>query len=309
MALRIIAPSKVESTGLIAQLGPVQETESKPIVLDSGQLTTDQIAKNIREYARLRDESSHTLRLLTIDRKPKNASVVPTEFASRLQQYWKELDQTRGQYRDLQSTAEKLERQMDGSIKKIGVLRQLVDTGFGLNELKETKDYGLTRILGRVPTRRLQDVHRALLSSMKDQAFIATGKQKGDWTHLLVAVPSEKATAALQTLVLHDFTTIDVPEMKQPDLEAALIRETEQMESAKASLDGVKTQLKTFANEASENLNDLMDNTLESLIYLRAVLRIGEGAKAQQAFIVLARAPPVKALDALTRAGALVESE
>src|SRR2546425_679402 len=305
--LRIILPRK-ESRNLLAQLGSSQKLERREIVLSPGRLTTDEIAKYIREFARLRDETLHTIRLLGVPRKAKN-SVEPLSDPSRkLDEYWKQLDQIRNDYRESQSRIEKLEREVEDAKKRIGLIDQILETGFGIDDVR-TSGLGFSKILGRMPTRRLQDPQKALQANLKDQVLIATGNRKGDWTHLLVAVPSDKAPAVLQTLVLHDFVQTEIPNVDQPDLEVALAMETQRRDAAAKQLEAEKGKLDEFLLQATEKLNQLADISQEALIFLRAVLRMGEDTRAEHAFAVLEKNPPSKVLDALTRSGALVEAE
>jgi predicted RNase H-like nuclease (RuvC/YqgF family) len=226
----------------------------------------------------------------------------------KLDEYWKQLDQIRNEYRESQSRVERLEREVEDAKKRIGLINQIIDTGFRIDDVR-TSGLGFNKILGKIPTRRLQDTQKALQASLKDQALIAVGNRKSDWIHLLVAVPVDKAPLALQTLVLHDFVQTEVPNVDQPDLGAALAMETERQETASRQLEAEKTKLQEFMGAASEKLNQLADISQEALIFLRAVLRIGEDARAEHAFAILEKNPSTKVLDALTRSGALVEAE
>src|SRR3989454_4026060 len=305
--LRIILPRK-ESRNLLAQLGSSQKLERREIVLSPGRLTTDEIAKYIREFARLRDETLHTIRLLGAPRQARNSVEPVSDPGRKLDEYWKQLDQMRNEYRDLQSRVEKLEREVDDSKKRIGLINQIIETGFGIEDVR-TSGLGFNKILGRIPTRRLQDTHKAFQAGLKDQILIAIGKRKGDWTHLLVAFPADKTPVALQTLVLHDFVQTEIPNVDQPDLKAALAIETQRQDTASRQLGAEKTKLQEFIRAASEKLNQLADISQEALIFLRAVLRMGEDTRAEHAFTILEKNPSSKVLDALTRSGALVEAE
>jgi len=305
--LRIILPRK-ESRNLLAQLGSSQKLERREIVLSPGRLTTDEIAKYIREFARLRDETLHTIRLLGVPRKANNSVEPLSDPGRKLDEYWKQLDQIRNEYRESQSRIEKLEREVEDAKKTIGLINQILETGFAIHDVR-TRGLGFNKILGRIPTRRLQDARKALQTNLKDQVLIAIGNRKADWTHLLVAVPGDKASVALQTLVLHDFVQTEIPNVDQPDLKAALAMETQRQDTASRQLGAEKTKLQEFLREASEKLNQLADISQEALIFLRAVLRMGEDTRAEHAFTILEKNPSSKVLDALTRCGALVESE
>jgi septal ring factor EnvC (AmiA/AmiB activator) len=305
--LRIILPRK-ESKNLLAQLGPSQRLERREIVLSPGRLATEEIVKYIREFAKLRDETLHTIRLLGISRKARNSVEPLMDPGRKLDEYWKQLDAIRNDYRESQSRIEKLEREIEDAKKRIALINQILETGFGIDDVRST-GLGFNKILGRIPARRLQDAQKALQSNLKDQALIAVGNRKGDWTHLLVAVPSDRAPVALQTLVLHDFVQTEVPSVDQPDLNAALATETQKLDAASKQLEAARRKLQEFLVQASEKLNQLADVAQEALIFLRAVLRLGDNTTAEHAFTVLEKNPPSKVLEALTRSGALIEAE
>jgi len=277
-------------------------------VLSPGRLTTDEIAKYIREFARLRDETLHTIRLLGVPRKANNSVEPLSDPGRKLDEYWKQLDQIRNEYRESQSRIEKLEREVEDAKKTIGLINQILETGFAIHDVR-TSGLGINTILGRIPTRSIQDARKALQTNLKDQVLIAIGNRKADWTHLLVAVPGDKASVALQTLVLHDFVQTEIPNVDQPDLKAALAMETQRQDTASRQLGAEKTKIQEFLREASEKLNQLADISQEALIFLRAVLRMGEDTRAEHVFTILEKNPSSKVLDALTRCGALVESE
>ena len=271
-------------------------------------MTTEEIARYIREFAKLRDETLHTIRLLGVSRRARNNVEPLSDPGRKLDEYWKQLDQIRNEYRESQSRIEKLEREVEDAKKTIGLINQILETGFGINDVR-TGGLGFNKILGRISTRRLHDAQKALQTNLKDQVLIAIGNRKGDWTHLLVAVASDKASVVLQTLVLHDFVQTEIPNVDQPDLKAALATEAQGRDGASKQLDAGKAKLQEFLLQASEKLNQLADISQEALIFLRAVLRMGEDTTAEHAFTVLEKNPSSKVLEAFTRSGALVEAE
>jgi len=305
--LRIILP-RTKSENLLAQLGSSQRLERREILLSPGRLTTEEIVKYIREFAKLRDETLHTIRLLGVPRKARNNVEPMKDPGRKLDECWKQLDQIRNEYRESQSRIEKLEREVEDAKKTIGLINQILETGFGINDVR-TGGLGFNKILGRIPTRRLHDAQKALQTNLKDQVLIAIGNRKGDLTHLLVAVAGDKASVVLQTLVLHDFVQTEIPNVDQPDLKAALATEAQGQDGASKQLDAGKAKLQEFLLQASERLNQLADISQEALIFLRAVLRMGEDTTAEHAFTVLEKNPSSKVLEAFTRSGALVEAE
>ena len=304
--LRIILPKN--NARLIGDLGPTRKLETREIRLSSGRLTTDEIAKYIREFSKLRDEVLHTIRVLGVQRNPKNNRDSLTDLRSLQDGSWRLLDQTKTEQREVTGIIEKLEREAEEARKKIALINQVLETGFNLEDVKPT-GVGFSKMLGRVPTRRLQDLQKALQSSLNDQVILAIGKRQGDFAHVLVAVPSDRTTQALQTLVLHDFIQTEVPSVDQANLKDALIQETARRDSRLEHLESERKKLQDIVARATERLNELADISQEALILLRAVLRIGEGATAEHAFTILEKNPPSKAVESLTRAGALLETE
>src|SRR2546426_1183498 len=217
--LRIILP-RTKSENLLAQLGSSQRLERREILLSPGRLTTEEIAKYIREFAKLRDETLHTIRLLGAPRKARNNVEPMKDPGGKLDEYWKQLDRIRDQYRESQSRIEKLEREIEDAKKTIGLINQILETGFAIHDVR-TSGLGFNKILGRITTRKLQE----------------------------------------------------------------------------------------FLLLASERMNQLADISQEALIFLRAVLRMGEDTTAEHAFTVLEKNPSNKVLEALTRSGALIEAE
>ncbi len=305
--LRLIIPKDM-SNSVLASLGPTSKVESSDTILSAGKMTTDQIATIIKESTRLKDELLHTLRQLGLARNPRAAATRTRDYPTTLSEARNELDQKRAQYQDLQSGIETLEREIEETKKQANRISEVEQAGFASTEISFSKgEYN--RILGRIPARKVPDAQRSLQKALGDQVILAPGSRVKDWIYILVAAPEEKMSLATQTLILYDFAQTEIPKPEQPDLKTAKETLENRIREQSAKLEEARTEMKRFQNEAGENLNQLADRIQDSLIQLQAVLRIGEGSKASQAFAWLAKAPTPKMLNSLSTNGVLFETE
>jgi uncharacterized protein YlxW (UPF0749 family) len=304
--LRLILP-KDSSGKILASLGTSAKVESKDLTLSADRLTTEMIVRNIKEYMRLRDELLHTLRQLGLPREPRVGSPQVQNHQEALAETRKVLDENRSLYQELQSSIEDLQRQIDEAKKQSSRISEILQAGFPSSEVvSATGDF--SRILGRIPVRKLADAQRSLASSMKDQLAFATGNRIKDWVYLLVAVPANKTPQVLQTLLLYDFVQTDIPKSDEPDLQRALASLEAKTKDLTKELEDAKSKLKLFQNEAAETLNRLADNIQDSLMQLQAVLKMGEGANVSRTFAWLAKPLSPKTLNALSDQGVLFET-
>ncbi len=306
-ALRLIAP-KNSSAKIMSSLGPNVKLESTDLVLSGGRLTTEEMVLNIRDLNRLRDELLHALRQLGIARGPQKNLIEMPDFSRLVSEGQKRLEDNRGQYQEIQSRIESLQRQLEETKKQIAKISELVEGGFTSDDAF-SKSGEFTKIIGKLPTRRLEAAQRALQANLQGQAVLAVGNRKKDWVHILAATPSDKAPHALQTLILYDFAQTDVPSSEEPDLDKELSRLDKRRKDLAEELENSRDQMRTFQGEATRILNLLADRVQDSLLFLRAVLKIGEGAGVSHAFAWLEKAPPAKVLSALTIQGVLLELE
>ncbi len=306
-ALRLILP-KNSSGKILASLGPTVKLESKETVLTAGRLTIDDIVKQVKEYARLRDELLHTMRLLGVAREPEIGGQAAPDYSSRLSEAQRQLDTYRGRHQELQSRIETLERELEETKKQLSKLSELGQTGFGPAEVS-SRGGEFARILGRMPTRRLDDARRTLENTLRDQAILALGKRSKDWVYLLLAVRPDRVSQALQTLILYDFAQTEIPKSEEPDLNQAQASLEGKKQGLAKDLESAEDKMKEFQTEASERVNRLADDVQDSLMQLRGVLKMGEGSNALRAFAWLPKVPPTKTLNTLTSMGALFETE
>ncbi len=305
--LRLIMPQD-SSAKIVSSLGPSAKVDSTSLILRSGRLTTEDIVRNIREFTRLRDELLHTLRQLGIPREPRKGMLENPDYELLLSETQKQLEDKRRHYQEAQTRVESLERQIEDMKKQIGQLGEVAEAGFVSGEAL-SKRGEFNRILGLIPLRKLEAAQRALQATLKDQVVLATGNRKKDWVYVLLASPPEKTSQAFQTLILYDFVQTEVPPSEELDLKKALASLEEKKDRLSKELETSKEEMKTVRSEAGETLNRLADRVQNALMFLRAVLKMGEGVGVAHAFAWLEKTPPAKMIHALSSQGALVEAE
>src|SRR2546425_3277891 len=209
------------SVKMATALGTPGKIESKRIPLTSGQLTTEQIVGRIKELSKLRDEILQVMRQLNLTREAGPSPVDQLDYDSELESAKQELDEARNQYQEVQGRIDKIQRQIDDSKKRIVALTEISQTGFATDQL-ESEGRDFRRILGRLPFKKLEAAQKAMLAQFKDQVILAVGNKRQDAFYILVAAPKDKSSQALQTLLLHDFTPIEIPEYKSPDTKSEI---------------------------------------------------------------------------------------
>ncbi|HLC10462.1 MAG TPA: hypothetical protein VJL56_01295, partial [Candidatus Bathyarchaeia archaeon] len=214
------------SVKMATALGTPGKTESKRIALTSEQLTTEQIVGRIKELSKLRDEIVQVMRQFNLTREAGPSVGDQLDYDSELESAKRELDEARNQYQEVQGRIDKIQRQIDDSKKRIAALTEISQTGFATDQLEsEAEDF--RRVLGRLPAKKLEAAQKAVQSQFKDQAILAVGNKKQDLFYVLVAAPKDKSSQALQTLLLYDFTPIQIPEYKSQDVKSGIQTEEE----------------------------------------------------------------------------------
>lgn len=305
--LRLLTPW-VSSSTILANLGPLAKVQSTNLVLTSGRLTTEGIVRTIRELARLRDELLHTMRQLSIPRDPRRSGLENPDYEELLGEAQKQLEEKRKLHQETQARIESLQRQIEDVRKQTARVSELDEAGFASTEAFSAHGQ-FSRLLGRLPVRKLEPAQRALKSNLQEQAVFATGNRKKDWIYVLVAFPGDKMSTALQTLILYDFVQTEVPSSEEPDLKKTLAKLVEKKDKVADELELAQAELKTTRTETGKDLNVLADIVQDSLIVLRGVLKLGEGMKASYSFVWLEKASPTKVVTALSAHGMLVETE
>ncbi len=301
--LRIIVP-KILAQKTTASLGPSGKIDARDVTLSTGRLTTENIVRQIKEYAKIRDEISQTLRQLGIERSPDNAMPQVSNIEAAFFDAENRATQARGEYQRLTSELTGLERQAQEVEKQISTVEQLKATGFS-NEEMLSKATGFRRILGRLPSKKVDAAQKALHSLLKERTLMTVGAKGGDWTYLLVATPTEDASQTLQTLLLYDFIATDMPAFDGPDLGNALKSWQSKKEQLILNKDALNMKLEELRKSQAGPLNSSMDKIEETLLLLRGSLRLGEGTTAAHIFARLEKTPLPVTLNVLQRDGVL----
>ena len=292
------------SLKIATALGSPRKTESKKIHLTSGQLTTEQIARRIKELLKLRDEILQVMRQLSLTREAGPSSVDQLGYHGELESAKQELDEARDEYQDVQGRIDGIQRQIDDSEKRIAALTEISQTGFATDQL-ESEAGDFRRILGRLPIKKLEAAQKAMLSQFKDQAILAVGNKKKDAFYILIATPKDRSSQALQTVLLYDFTPVEIPEYKPSEARSEIQTEEDRVKVLSQELDELKLQLDDLRKKAGQNLNRRLNGVVDSLMLLRGILKLGEGIQASRIYAQLERVLPTETLNNLSRKGVI----
>ena len=304
--LRAVLPNDASAKTALA-LGALGTTESKNVTLTSGDMTTEALVGRIKELSKLREEILQVMRQLNLAREAGPSPVGQLDFDSQLESARRELDDARGKYQEVQGKIENIQRQIDDSKKKITALIEISQTGFATDQFEsDAEDF--RRALGRLPVKKLQAAQKAIQSQFKDQAIVAVGNKKQDMFYILVAAPKDKYSQSLQTLLLYDFTPIEVPEYKSPDVKSQIQTEEERAKVLAKELEEIKLQLDDLREKAGLTLNRRLDEVVDALMLLRAILKLGEGTQASRIYLRLERVLPSETVNNLSRRG-IIELE
>ena len=292
------------SVKMATALGTPGKTESKRIALTSEQLTTEQIVGRIKELSKLRDEIVQVMRQFNLTREAGPSVGDQLDYDSELESAKRELDEARNQYQEVQGRIDKIQRQIDDSKKRIAALTEISQTGFATDQLEsEAEDF--RRVLGRLPAKKLEAAQKAVQSQFKDQAILAVGNKKQDSFYVLVAAPKDKSSQALQTLLLYDFTPIQIPEYKSQDVKSGIQTEEEKAKALAKELDELKLQLDDLRKTAGLTLNQRLDKVVDALMMFRGILKLGEGTQASRIYARLERVLPAEIVNNLSRRGVI----
>jgi predicted translin family RNA/ssDNA-binding protein len=292
------------SIKMATALGTPGRTDSNKIPLTSEQLTTEQIVGRIKELSKLREEILQVMRQLNLTREAAPSSVDQIDYNAELESVRQELERTRNMYQEVQGRIEKIQRHIDGSKKRIAALTEISQTGFATDQL-ESEAGDFLRVLGRLPVRKLEAAQKAIRSQFKDQAIIAVGNKKQDAVYILLATPKDKTSQALQNLIQYDFSSIEIPQYKSRDLGPEVQEEEDTLKALSKELDELKLQLDDLREKANAMLNRRLDEVVDSLMVLRAILKLGEGTQASRIYARLEKVPSPEMVTNLSKRGVI----
>ena len=287
-------------------LGTFGKTESVRIALTSG-LNTEEIASRIKKLSKLRDETLQVMRQVSLTREAGPSPADKLDYNSELESAKQELEDARNQYQEVQAKVERIQKQIEDSKKKMTALIEISETGFAAKQL-ESGEGEFRRTLGRLPAKKLEAAKKAMQSQFKDQVILAIGDKKQDAVFVLVATPRDKLSQAVQTLLLYDFTPIEIPEYESLDVRSEIQREEAKVKEFSKDLDKVKLQLDDLRKKAGQTLNKKLDDIINALMLLRGILKLGEGTQVSRIYARLERVIPADVVNTLTRKG-IVELE
>jgi hypothetical protein len=304
--LRAVVPSDAAAKTALA-LGTQDKMQSKEVTLTSRGLTTEAIVGRIKELSKLRDEILQAMRQLNLTREDGPSPTDELDYDSEPESTGRELDEIRNQFQEVQEGIEKIQRQIDDSKKKIAALTEISQTGFATDQL-ESGGGDFRRILGRLPVKKLEAGQKAILAQFKDQSILAVGNKRQNAFYILVATPKGKSSQALQTLLLYDFTPIEIPEYKSPDIKSDIQAEEEIAKVLAREIDEIKSRLDDLRKRAGLTLNRRLDEVVDALMLLRAILKLGEGTQASRIYLRLERVLSPETVNNLSRRG-IIEVE
>jgi len=276
--LRVIVP-KILAQRTTTSLEPFGKVEAEERVLNTGRLTIEDVVRYIKEYAKLRDGISQTLRQLGIERKPGSATPEMSDLTSVYSEVETEAAEARGEYQKLLSNVEVCERQIQEWEKQISTVEQLKATGFSFDEMM-SRVTGFRRILGRLPSKKLDAAQKALNALLKERAIMTSGAKRNDSVDLLVATPTENASQVLQTLLIYDFIPTDIASLEGTDVGETLASWQKKKDNLAEEKQSFSRKLEALQKNLAGPLNSSANNIEETLLLLRGSLRLGEGTKA-----------------------------
>ena len=302
IVLRAILPNDPSVNLVLAREAP--HIESDTLTLSSEKMTTEVIVDRIKELSKLRDEIIQVTRQLSISREP--GAVQPDEpgYHAELESIRQEIEDTRGQYQEVQAKIDRVQRQIDDSKNLVSSLTELSKTGFTPEQL-ETEVSGFHRVLGRIPVKKLEAAQKAVQVQLKDQAILAIGSKGKDSAYILVAAPSDKSSQTLQTLLLYDFSQIEIPEVNENAPRTEIQGKEDEIKRLTAELEEKRNQQADIRKAAGYILNRRLDEISDSLILLRGTLKLGEGAQASRIYTRLEKPLPVPIMTELTKKGVI----
>jgi uncharacterized coiled-coil DUF342 family protein len=304
--LRAILPNDGSAKAILG-LGTFSKTESRSVTLASGLMTTEALVGRIKQLSKLRDEILQVMRLLNLTREAAPSPAVQLDYDEEIETTDEELDEIRNQYQEIQGKIETAQRQVDDSKKKIAALTEISQTGFAADQL-ESEAGDFRRSVGRLPVKKSEAAQKALQSQFKDQAALAVGNKKQDAVYILVAAPKDRSSQVLQTLLLYDFAPIEISEHELSDVKSEIQREEDRAKAQSEQLGEFKLQLDDLRRKAEQALNRRLDEVVDALMLLRAILKLGEGTQASRIYLQLEKVLPPEIVDNLSRRG-IIELE
>jgi vacuolar-type H+-ATPase subunit I/STV1 len=303
LTIRLVVP-KILVQRILSSFGPEAKTEVTELDLKTGGLTTENIVRYIRKYSKAKDDLLQAFRQLAIDRESNSLQPKLADLDATLQEVETKIGEFQNEYRRIAGESEGFEREALESEKRLTAVEQLATTGFSYEEMA-SRVTGFRRILGRIPLKKLEPALKALRVLLKDRVAMTTGAKVGDRVYLLIASPTDVVPQTLQTLLLYDFASVELPSLDGSDPKDALKASREKRDRLSREVAARKTEMDMRRHEWKGPLNNLADEIEETLLLLRSSLRLGEGTRAAHIFARLEKHPPVEVLNPLVSDGVM----
>ena len=301
--LRIVVP-KALAPRTISTLSSLGKTEVDDLTLSTGGLTTEKIVRSVKDCSKLREEMTLALRQLGIPRNPRSAKAQVLDLVAGSSNAETQTAGARSEFQKVTSELGGIERQTQEVEKQITTVEQLKATGFS-NEEMLSAAAGFRRILGRLPSKKLDSAQRALRALLKERTVMTTGARRNESVYLLVATPTENASQTLQTLLLYDFIPTDMPTFDGSDLDEALKSWQSKKDELAQQRKTLDARLDSLRRSVAQPLNESVDQIEETLLLLKGSLRLGEGTTATHIFARLEKSPTAIQLNSLQKDGVL----
>lgn len=280
--VRLIVPKTIANR-ILTSLGPLAKTQASNLMVETDKLSTGDIVGHIKDYTRLRDEILQTFRQYDITREANPSLTELPDPEATLAEAQNQLSDVRATLQESRLELENVEREAEHVRKEGSRIEQVSQAGFQFAEISQEMP-GYKRVLGRVPTKKLERLQKALRAVFNDRVIIALGARKQEAAYVLVAIPAESYSQILQTLLQYDFAQADLPESSPDnprDVMVALLKKSEDVAGRQKLVREENIQLR---KESALILNNIADKTQDIMMILRAALRLGEGTNA--AFIL-----------------------
>ncbi|HZY95219.1 MAG TPA: hypothetical protein VFE98_10260 [Candidatus Bathyarchaeia archaeon] len=305
--LRILVP-KTLANQVISGLGPQAKVNATNLTIQTDQLTTEDIVRYIREYSQLRDELLQMIRQFDIHRDSKPRLGEFSKPDEILEEGRSLLSDTRATFQNARTQLESLERQADDAKRQAAKIEQLDRAGFDLNAIGMQMP-GFKRIIGRLPVKKAEAAEKALRAIVRSSLIIAHGSRGKDSVYVLVAVQTESAQQAIQTLLQYECVQLEIPEGILDNFREIVESLVEKSRRLTKELELRQNEIQRLNENVGPRLNMLADKAQEITMILRAALRVGDGTNAAFIQSRLERPLPPQVAEMLSKDGVFDEEQ
>lgn len=218
------------------------------------------------------------------------------------------LSDTRATFQNARTQLESLERQADDAKRQAAKIEQLDRAGFDLNAIGMQMP-GFKRIIGRLPVKKAEAAEKALRAIVRSSLIIAHGSRGKDSVYVLVAVQTESAQQAIQTLLQYECVQLEIPEGILDNFREIVESLVEKSRRLTKELELRQNEIQRLNENVGPRLNMLADKAQEITMILRAALRVGDGTNAAFIQSRLERPLPPQVAEMLSKDGVFDEEQ